>query len=67
MKCLTYGEFSFQVIEKTEGNGLTFKSRFFGQVFEVESLNLIFETECYSRTGAEQALGDWLADYLSKQ
>lgn len=59
MKCVSQGEFYFQVISK---NGMHY-----AQVFEVETFNLIFETDALTREGAEIALGQWLIEYLGKQ
>jgi hypothetical protein len=59
MKCVATLEVSMQVIQK---NGL-----FYAQVFEVETLNLIYETDCLTKSGAIAALASFVSETLESQ
>lgn len=59
MQCVATLEVSMQVIKK---NGL-----FYAQVFEVETLNLVFETDCLTKSGAIAALANFVSETLEAQ
>jgi hypothetical protein len=52
-------EISMQVVSK---NGLHY-----AMVWDTETMNLIFETECLTRQGAETCLGNFVIETLGKQ
>ena len=58
MKLLANLELSMQIVRKG--------TRFFAQALDTESLNMVFESEHSTRTGAELALGDFVSLCLSK-
>lgn len=58
MKLLANLELAMQIVQKG--------ARFFAQALDTETLNMVFESEHSTRTGAELALGDFVAASLSK-
>lgn len=52
-------EITMQIIKK---NGLHY-----AQVWDTETMNLIFETDCLTRQGAECALANFVSETLNKQ
>lgn len=58
MKVIASAELSFQIIQK---HGL-----FYAQAFDIETMNLVFETECLTREGAAACLCNFLTQTLVK-
>lgn len=56
MHLLANLEIAIQIIEK---NGT-----FYGQVFDTNSMNLVFETGALARSGCAALLGTWVAESL---
>lgn len=52
-------EISMQIVSK--------RGLHYAQAWDIETMNLIFETECLTRQGAECALADFVMETLRSQ
>lgn len=59
MKMVAQMEVSIQVIHK---HGL-----YYAQIFDCESMNLIWEEECLTRQGAAARIGSFLCENIEKE
>lgn len=59
MKVSAQIEFTAHIIEK---HGM-----FYAQIFDNESMNLIFDEECMTRTGAAARIGSFIAECLETE
>lgn len=58
MRIVASLEISMQIVEK---NGM-----FYAQAWDIETMNLIFETDCLTRQGAEASLANFVIETLQK-